>query len=53
MRTLHFLQVPWPPQVESIATAFQLAASNRLTPGGTRVSTPDGSKRRMTRPRPS
>ncbi len=37
-RTLHFLQVPWPPQVESIATPFQLAASNSVVPAGTRVS---------------
>ena len=28
----HFLQVPWPPQVESIAMPFQLAASNNVTP---------------------
>src|SRR5580700_926340 len=33
----HFLQVPWPPQVESIAMPFQLAASNRVTPDGTRT----------------
>src|SRR5208337_1736312 len=33
----HFLQVPWPPQVESIAMPFQLAASNRVTPYGTRT----------------
>ena len=37
-RTLHFLQVPWPPQVESMAMPFQLAASKTLTPGGTRTS---------------
>src|SRR5512142_775622 len=35
--TRHFLQVPWPPQVESIAMPFQLAASNRVTPYGTRT----------------
>ena len=35
--TLHFLQVPWPPQVESMAMPFQLAASNTLTPAGTRT----------------
>src|ERR1035438_5307446 len=33
----HFLQVPWPPQVESIAMPFQLAASNSVTPAGTRT----------------
>src|SRR5580692_975509 len=33
----HFLQVPCPPQVESIAMPFQLAASNRVTPYGTRT----------------
>src|SRR6266704_3000087 len=33
----HFLQVPWPPQVESMAMPFQLAASNRVTPYGTRT----------------
>src|SRR6266699_5497599 len=33
-RTLHFLQVPWPPQVESIAMPFQLAASKMVTPDG-------------------
>ena len=37
-RTLHFLQVPWPPQVESIATPFQLAASKSVVPAGTRAS---------------
>ena len=41
--TLHFLQVPWPPQVESIAMPFQLAASNRVTPAGTRTRRPLGS----------
>src|SRR5277367_6761891 len=35
--TRHFLQVPWPPQVESIAMPFQLAASNKVTPYGTRT----------------
>ena len=34
----HFLQVPWPPQVESMAMPFQLAASNRVTPYGTRTA---------------
>src|SRR6187397_1176371 len=34
-RTLHFLHVPWPPQVESIAMPFQLAASNTGVPAGT------------------
>ena len=37
-RTLHFLHVPWPPQVESIATPFQLAASKSVVPAGTRAS---------------
>jgi hypothetical protein len=32
------LHVPWPPQVESIATAFQLAASKTVVPAGTRAS---------------
>jgi hypothetical protein len=41
---LHFLHVPWPPQVESIAMPFQLAASNRETPGGTRTRRPAGRK---------
>ena len=36
--TRHFLQVPWPPQVESIAIPFQLAASNSVTPYGTRTA---------------
>ena len=45
MRTRHFLQVPWPPQVESMATPFQDAASNTVTPGGTRTSTSFGAKR--------
>src|SRR5215469_16484242 len=35
--TRHFLQVPCPPQVESMAMPFQLAASNRVTPYGTRT----------------
>ena len=48
-RTRHFLQVPWPPQVESIAIPFQDAASKTVTPGGTRTAVPDGSKRRATR----
>src|SRR3954451_18538715 len=33
-RTLHFLQVPCPPHVESIATPFQLAPSNNVVPAG-------------------
>src|SRR5439155_22364819 len=37
-RTLHFLQVPCPPQVESTATPFQLAASKSVVPAGTRAS---------------
>ena len=48
-RTRHFLQVPWPPQVESIAMPFQDAASKTVTPGGTRTAVPDGSKRSVTR----
>src|SRR5208337_3532319 len=39
----HFLQVPWPPQVESIA-------SNRVTPDGTRTGCP--LKSRLTRTGP-
>ena len=31
----HFLQVPYPPHVESIAIPFQEAASKALTPVGT------------------
>jgi hypothetical protein len=31
----HFLQVPYPPHVESIPIPFQEAASNALTPVGT------------------
>ena len=49
IRTLHFLHVPWPPQVESIAMPFQLAASKIGVPVGTRTSAPSGSKRRWTR----
>ena len=52
--TLHFLQVPWPPQVESIATPFQLAASKSVVPASTRASltarsSPDWRKRSRTR----
>src|SRR6185312_15705022 len=52
--TLHFLHVPWPPQVESIATPFQLAASKIVVPASTRASltarsSPDWRKRRRTR----
>ena len=47
--TLHFLHVPWPPHVESIAIPFQLAASKTETPVGTRTLLPDGSKDRSTR----
>src|ERR1039458_10457961 len=50
--TLHLRHVPCPPQVESMATLFQLAASKRITPGGTRTLRPDGSKRRLKRPQP-
>jgi hypothetical protein len=32
-RTRHFLQVPWPPQVESIAMTFQQAAAGRVEKG--------------------
>ena len=34
----HLWQVPWPPQVESIAMPFHDAASKTVTPGGTRTS---------------
>ena len=50
--TLHFLHVPCPPQVESIATPFQSAASKTLTPLGTRTDLPAGSKVRLTRAGP-
>ena len=33
----HLWQVPWPPQVESIAMPFHDAASKTVTPGGTRT----------------
>ena len=36
-RTLHLWQVPWPPQVESIAMPFHDAESKTVTPGGTRT----------------
>ena len=48
--TLHFRHVPCPPQVESIAIPFQLAASNSITPGGTLTLRPAGSKTRSNRP---
>ena len=52
--TLHFLHVPWPPHVESIAMPFQLAASKIVVPASTRASltawsSPDWRKRRRTR----
>ena len=53
IRTRHFLHVPWPPQVESIAMPFQEAASKTVTPGGTRTAVPDGSKLSATRAGPS
>ena len=53
MRTRHFLQVPCPPHVESIAIPFQLAASNTGVPLGTRTSAPSGRNRRRTRCAPS
>ncbi len=34
----HFLQVPYPPHVESMAIPFQEAASNALTPVGTVIT---------------
>src|SRR5579862_6430953 len=37
-RTRHFLHVPCPPHVESIATPFQLAASKTVVPASTRAS---------------
>ena len=49
-RTLHFLQAPWPPHVESMAMPFQLAASNRITACGTRTRRAPGSNLRSTRP---
>src|SRR3954469_18932462 len=52
IRTLHFLHVPWPPHVESIAIPFQLAASKIGVPLGTRTSAPSGRKRRRTRAGP-
>ena len=33
IRTLHLWQVPWPPQVESIAMPFHDAESKTVTPG--------------------
>ena len=51
--TLHFLHVPWPPHVESIAMPFQLAASKIGVPLGTRTSVPSGRKRSRTRSAPS
>ena len=50
--TLHFLQVPCPPHVESIARPFQLAASKTVTPDGTRADSPDGENLSSTRPVP-
>ena len=61
-RTLHFLQVPWPPQVESIAMPFHVAESKTVTPGrhpdpalGRRASGPGRStvNASSTRPVPS
>ena len=52
-RTLHFLHVPCPPHVESIAMPFQLAASNTGVPLGTRTSAPSGSNRSRARSLPS
>src|SRR5258708_12060496 len=46
---LHFLQVPCPPQVESMAMPFQLAASNTVTPAGTLTLLPLVTKTRSTR----
>ena len=48
-RTLHFLHVPWPPQVESIAMPFHDAPSKTVVPAGTRTSPPSGAKCRRTR----
>ncbi len=53
IRTLHLRQVPWPPQVESIAIPFQLAASNTGVPLGTRTSVSSGRNRRRARLAPS
>ena len=59
-RTLHLWQVPWPPQVESIAMPFHDAESKTVTPGGTRTVRLDGGpslastvNARSTRPAPS
>ena len=51
--TLHFLHVPCPPQVESMAMPFQLAPSKTVTPGGTRTVRSAGSSVSSTRPVPS
>ena len=58
---LHFLQVPYPPHVESIAIPFHDAASNALTPVGTVIVFSDATelsfskdlKASLTRPVPS
>lgn len=58
---LHFLQVPYPPHVESMAIPFQDAASNALTPVGTvitfslatELSFSSARKESFTRPVPS
>src|SRR6185312_5429170 len=52
-RTLHFLHVPWPPQVESIAIPFHDAASNTVVPAGTRTSPPSGRNCSRTLPVPA
>jgi len=57
----HFLQVPYPPQVESMAMPFHEAASNALTPVGTvmtfslatELSFSSARKLSLTRPVPS
>ena len=40
--TLHFPQVPRPPQVESMGRPIQCAALNSVVPGGTRVMRSNG-----------
>src|SRR5690242_13966966 len=52
-RTLHFLHVPWPPQVESIAIPFHDAASTPVGPGGPRTSPPAGRNCRPPPPVPA
>ncbi len=57
---MHLWQVPWPPQVESMAMPFHDAESKTVTPGGTRTERVDDGpslastvNARSTRPAPS